>query len=397
MFGRDFGEYNDQVQPLEDRLLELERTIGRARAEQVEILARLDVMQVNTAEGDRCMEDWASNRLDVSSQVAHRLMTMAKQCGSAWLGAMGEGRVGLDRPAFLVKLERAGAPPEVIAEAAGDYSLGRLWGLVEKYRGVSSESERTRFESRYLYLQPSLDESAFKDFGLLYGVDGETVERALRVKADAFPHLPDQSQGQQLADALVAVCGDSLTGGSGEGRAVMAAEVFIDAALAAPTHGETGVTTSSGLRVGPETLSEILCDGKIRVVWNDKDNGPIRVSHQTESIPPTVRAYIWQRDQGQCSISGCRSRNRLQIHHIREQQHGGDHHPSNLLLLCWYHHHVAIHGLGFRIDPDAPTHRRRLIDPCHRRGPPGRPDQLPPSSHPCRWERSASASRTTSV
>jgi hypothetical protein len=133
-----------------------------------------------------------------------------------------------------------------------------------------------------------------------------------------------------LADALTSVCADSLTGSSEpgkEGRAVIVAEVFVDAALAAPTGGEAGVTTSAGLRVGPATLAEILCEGRIRVTWTDGDKGPIAVSHLTETIPPAFRAWILHRDQGTCSIEGCLSRNRLQIHHIHEQHLGGDHNP----------------------------------------------------------------------
>ena len=77
---------------------------------------------------------------------------------------------------------------------------------------------------------------------------------------------------------------------------------------------------------------------------------------------------LW-RDQGQCSIEGCRSRYRLQPHHIHQRAHGGNHDPDNLITLCWYHHHVAIHQMGFQIDPDSPTHRRRLL-PKHNTGPP---------------------------
>ncbi len=77
---------------------------------------------------------------------------------------------------------------------------------------------------------------------------------------------------------------------------------------------------------------------------------------------------LW-RDQGQCSIEGCRSRYRLQPHHITPRAWGGNHDTDNLITLCWYHHHVAIHQMGFRIDPDSPTHRRRLIPP-HNTGPP---------------------------
>jgi hypothetical protein len=120
-------------------------------------------------------------------------------------------------------------------------------------------------------IQPSLDESVFKLWGALPGVDGRIIEKALTAREGEFPVLPGQGQGQRRADALTSICLDSLTGTSegterpegGIGRAVTVAEVFIDANLAAESFGEAGATVSSGPRVGPNTLSEILCTGKI--------------------------------------------------------------------------------------------------------------------------------------
>lgn len=375
MFGSEFGQWRGQVEPLEARVSELEGIINRCRAEQAAILSILDGHQVDWGEGDRGMEDWTSRHLDVSPQTAHRLMVLAKQPDSPWLQHTHQGQMGLDRVCFLLKLEQAGAPPEIVEGAAAGYSLGKLWGLVEQYRQIPTQVEQASFDSRYLYLQPLLDQSAFKVSGLLYGADAETVDKALRTRANQFPVLPDPpSQGQLLADALTSICADSLTASSEPDRepkrAVTVAEVFIDAALAVPSQGQTGAGTTNGLRVGPETLFEILCDGKIRVVYTDGDQGPIATTHLTDSIPPPIRAYIWKRDMGQCSIDGCRSRHRLQIHHLRERSQGGDHHPSNLVLICWYHHHIAIHMLGFRIDPNSPTHRRTLLHPWHHRTPP---------------------------
>jgi hypothetical protein len=148
-----------------------------------------------------------------------------------------------------------------------------------------------------------------------------------------------------MADALTSICLDSLTGGS-EGREVTVAEVFVDASLAASSLGETGVTLSSGLRAGPATLSEILCTGQVRVIFQGGDGRPVGATDLTEAVPPRTRSYVWMRDQGVCTIAGCRSRYRLQLHHIHERSAGGDHHPDNLTLLCWFHHHVAVHGLG---------------------------------------------------
>jgi hypothetical protein len=77
---------------------------------------------------------------------------------------------------------------------------------------------------------------------------------------------------------------------------------------------------------------------------------------------------------GSCSIEGCRSRYRLQIHHICPRSRGGSQHPDNLTTLCWYHHHVAIHGMGMEIDRETPVHRRRLRWPRGRDPTPTPPD-----------------------
>jgi hypothetical protein len=185
-----------------------------------------------------------------------------------------------------------------------------------------------------------------------------------------LPVIPDQGQGQRKADALTSICMDSLTGTAegGPGRAVTVAEVFIDANLCASSFGEQGATVSTGPRVGPNTLSEILCIGQIRLIVTDGLR-PLAYSDLGEAIPPAIRSYVLWRDQGQCSIEGCRSRYRLQPHHIRERRHDGDHDPENLASLCWYHHHVAIHQMGMTIDPATPTHRRRLRNPHTRHGP----------------------------
>jgi hypothetical protein len=290
--------------------------------------------------------------------------------------ALGSGRYGLDRAALLTRLHTLDVSPELVAEAACSYSLGRLYGLIDRLRQMSPISEQAAFEDRYLVIQPSLDQSAFKLWGLLPGTDGQTVASALSRRADEFPALPHQGQGQKLADALTSVCTDSLTGTS-EGqtaRAVTVAEIFVDAAMAAPSRGETGASVSSGPRVGPNTLAEILCTGKIRVIISG-DDGPIASSDLGEAIPPAVRSYVLFKDQGSCSIEGCRSRYRLQPHHIKERANGGTNDPANLITLCWYHHHIAIHMLGMRIDPDSPTHRRRLIGWQPTTGPPLNPDR----------------------
>ena len=184
----------------------------------------------------------------------------------------------MDRAAALVKLRHVGLSGDQFTDVAENYSLGRLYGLLDRLRHVSPADESDLFEYRYLVIQPSLDESVFKLWGALPGVDGRIIEKALTVRETEFPVLPGQGQGQRRADALTSICLDSLTGTTGQGsdgtesgtgRAVTVAEVFIDATVAAPSFGEAGAVVSTGPRVGPNALSEILCTGQIRVVVTD--------------------------------------------------------------------------------------------------------------------------------
>jgi hypothetical protein len=364
---------DEQIDAWQAELVSWEQEITKIRARQVVLIRQLDRYQVDCGDGARTMGDWTSARLDLSRQTSNRLTQLADANDGEIDQAMGEGRWGLDRAAALVKLRHAGLNGDEFSDVAANYSLGRLYGLLDRLRHVSPGDEQDVFEYRYLVIQPSLDESVFRLWGQLPGLDGRIVEKALTARETEFPVLPHQGQGQRRADALTSICLDSLTAtyeGSEPGRAVTVAEVFIDANLATQSYGQQGATVSSGPRVGPNTLSEILCTGKVRLIITDGLH-PVSYSHMGEAIPGHIRRFVAWRDQNQCSIEGCHSRYRLQPHHIRQRSHGGSHHPDNLITLCWFHHHVAIHGHGYQIDPTTPVHRRRLLKP-HNNGPPHR-------------------------
>jgi hypothetical protein len=370
----DSGNWDEGVDQLETRVFARQAQISQLWAQQIADLRELDRYQIDTADGARTMGEWVAAHLDLSHQTSTRLMTVATADDREIDANLASVKWGLDRAALLVKLRHEGVSPNLFSEAAERYSLGRLYGLVDRLRHLSPADEQDLFEYRYLVIQPSLDESAFKLWGHLPGHDGQVVAKALSQRADELPSLPGEGQGQRIADALTTICLDSLTESS-EGstdRAVTVAEVFVDANQATESFGETGATVSSGPRVGPNTLSEILCTGKIRVIVTD-GHEPIAYSDLGEAIPPHIRSFVHWRDQGQCSIEGCRSRYRLQPHHIQHRTHQGSYDPENLITLCWYHHHIAMHQMGFTIDPSSPTHRRRLIGPKTATGPPPGP------------------------
>jgi len=125
------------------------------------------VDQIDTADRARTMGEWVTSRLDVSHQTASRLMQLANANDPEIDAALASGRWGLDRAALLVKLRHAGVIPRLFSEAAERYSLGRLYGLVDKLRHLSPADEQDLFEYRYLVIQPNLDESAYKLRGQL--------------------------------------------------------------------------------------------------------------------------------------------------------------------------------------------------------------------------------------
>jgi hypothetical protein len=369
----EWDEEPNQIDQWEEKLLCNQREINRLYAEQAELVGKLDPHQLAWSFGDRNVTDWLSSTLDISHQTASRLRTLAYSPDGQIKAALAKAEIGLDRAALLVDLAKTGLSQDELLELSPDYSLGRLFRMLETRRRQDSEESQTRFSDRYLVIQPSLDQSAHKFWGLAVGPDGEIIANALHRRETELPVLEDQTNGQRRMDALSSICLDSLTasdaGAAEKGRAVTVAEVFIDAQLAAASQGEAGVTLSSGPKLGPDFLGEILCGGKVRLIAQDLHC--VHYSDLGEAIPPAIRVLVMARDMGMCSIEGCRSRYRLQIHHIFPRSRGGSHHPDNLVTLCWYHHHVAIHGMGMEIDPQSPVHRRRLRWP---RG----PDPPPP-------------------
>ena len=143
-------------------------------------------------------------------------------------------------------------------------------------------------------IQPTLDQTFYKIWGQLPGVDGRTLEQALTTRADQFPTMPDQKRcprPQRYADALVSIAHDSLNGNQTEGTASgPAVSIFVDAHLAASTNGETGAEIDTGPRVGPLTLEQILCHGQTEILMTAPDGrttgGRTNIKDHPTQTPP---------------------------------------------------------------------------------------------------------------
>ncbi|MFQ5968554.1 MAG: DUF222 domain-containing protein [Acidimicrobiia bacterium] len=361
------------VDSLEQALLDSERVIAVHRSRQLGVLRRLEEAQVTARDGSRSMQEWVTARLGVERNTAKDLVRLARNMAqeSETASALKKGRISSDRAKAEGRLAEAGASDEVVTDSRSRDVAG-IWKLVSRHRHLSRCDEQQAFADRYFVLQPSLDESSWRLSGQLAGVDGRVVEKALDQRRDELPRDPDArgSASQRNADALTSICQDSLTGVSQDGtdRSEPLVTVFVDASLATGTGGEAGVELETGPKIGPEALSELLCNGRVDFV-GIRDGKPLTLGDSQAVVPPRLRRYILWRDGG-CVIDGCGSRYRLQIHHLMPRHLGGTNDQTNLATLCWYHHHVAIHGQGYRVDPDSPAHRRRLISSAATRAPP---------------------------
>ncbi|MFP5331330.1 MAG: HNH endonuclease [Acidimicrobiia bacterium] len=344
------------IDELEHRLLESVGLISRITAGMLPAIRALDAGQVADLDGARSMDEWLAARLDLDVSTARQLLGLAR-ANDPRIGRMLENGESVDRADAVLSLIISGADDQTVESAAG-HDIAGVRRLAGQHRRISPAQESDAHDARYLHTQPSLDEASWRFWGQLTGTDGHIVDKALRTAIDSLPNNPDTTASQDRADALVAVASEWLTGEIGGHD--LTADIFIDGSLAVTTDGEAGATVVGGPRVGPNTLSEILCTGTVRINFADR-YGQVSTVPASRAIPGPVRNRVLHRDGHRCVIAGCNSRTRLQPHHLVPYAEGGTHHPDNLVTLCWYHHHVVIHQQGRRIDPNSPPQRRTFV------------------------------------
>ena len=360
------------IDTMEQELIRLERLVSRVRARQVEILKAIDHLQVPYWDGTRSLKEWIAGRLDLQPANASDLAVLAKAEPGPIGDALQAGVTTVDRAAATTRLANTGADAATLEQADG-IAVGQIGRLTARHRRVAAHDEATAFRMRRLWFQPNLGNTLATGSITMTGADAEAFLEAIDQRADEIidPRDPRRPRlEQRRVDALVSLALDTTTP-VGEGSAAprrLKAHIFIDATQAAATAGQAGAITRSGVKVGPNTLREILCVGETQTTLVTED-GLKAVPTDGDRMPARVRDYIFFRD-GSCTANGCVSRYRLEAHHITHRAGGGDHSPANLTLLCWFHHHIVIHQQGFTIDPHSPPGRRRLLPPGVTRAPP---------------------------
>ncbi|MEX1288699.1 MAG: HNH endonuclease signature motif containing protein, partial [Acidimicrobiia bacterium] len=232
-------------------------------------------------------------------------------------------------------------------------AVGLLDGL--ELAGVAHLCRRRRRDEPtpvggYLVVQPQLDEAGYRLHGRLGAAQGSVVTQALEAEADrlcdGIPVSERPTRAELQADALVSLA---------EGR---------DRSAVVVVHRNAeGTVEIDGIPASRADLEHATCVGSIEA---GDGSGQTR-----QSVSPRQRRRILYRDQHRCTIDGCVSRSRLEVHHVIPRARGGPNEDWNLTTLCWFHHHVVVHRRGFTVDRTSPPGRRRLLPPSQTRGPPG--------------------------
>ena len=345
--------------------------ISRARGGQIGWVKNM--LRSNTAArfGYRNPVDLVVSRLDVKRSVARDLVYLAQRLDESLVERVRKGEVAHVRVLEETRLREAGASDEEIARTR-DMDLDGVGRVLQQRKKMTRQDERRIFEGQYVAFQPSLDGAHVQMSGRLGALEAEICRQGLDRRGEklvpAGGTRPDA--GQRRALALTTLCQDELdrkpTPGvttqerirSARSRREPLLMVVAQNPLAEMSDFEQGSAVFAGGRVGPDTVDLIRCAGRIETITVE---GQHIVRHgSAASTPPALRRAVLARDGG-CTIDGCNSGYRLEVHHILERSRGGDHSAGNLTTLCWWHHHVAVHRRGMRIDPQSPPSRRRLL------------------------------------
>jgi len=349
--------------------------ISRAQGDELAWVKSMLRTNMAARRGYRTPVDMVVALADVPRSEARELVYLAERLPDPEIGRIQDGEISYARMLAETRLVEAGASAEEIA-AGRDLDLDGVQKMLAERKKTTRADERRIFEEQYLALQPSLDGTHMRVMGRLGSYEGEICRQALNQLGDrlvpASVTRPDP--GQRRALALTALCQDQLdrlpNPGSSDGspsgsRREPLLMVVANNPLAGDSGYEQGTSMLAGGRVGPDTVDLVACGGRTEHITVSGQN----IVHHgtTRTVKPSTRRAVLARDGG-CTIDGCTSPYRLEVHHIVPRSRGGDHTPHNLTTLCWWHHHVAVHRRGMRIDPTSPPRRRRLLPPQARCG-----------------------------
>jgi hypothetical protein len=337
----DWGRLTEDQ--LDQLIVSTESEIAALRAVEMAAIAEKRTRRTHIQDGYRSIVDWVAARADVSHQTARSLTWTATRLAGApeVAEALAAGEVSFDRAEQLARL------PDNSRQGHEGYDIAQLRHAVAHHRRLTRRRERATTRG-YLNFVPAETTTHF--WGELVGLDSRIVEKAVDQRADEIiiGHT-NLGVAERRALALVAICQDSLYTAPGDtGHTPIDVAVIVDARTATPNQGETGVSVLAGPRLGPDALQAVACNAIVEVIGLAENGQPLDLGRRARTVNRRLRRHVLHRDTG-CTVEGCSSRYRLEIHHTTPWSHGGETNADDLITLCWYHHQIAVHREGLRV------------------------------------------------
>ncbi len=177
----------------------------------------------------------------------------------------------------------------------------------------------------------------------------ESVLRAGRCAGD------ERSRAQQLADALVQLCGNALAAGTLPVLRGHQPQVIVKIGLEDLTDPATGAGAAElgfGATISAARARWLACDGAVTRIVLGPDGMPLTHGRTVRLVPPHVRRAAEVRDGG-CVFTGCGAPTHwCDVHHLLAWIDGGQTNLANAALLCERHHTKIHHGFRVERQPD---------------------------------------------
>jgi hypothetical protein len=384
-------QYSDDA--LGERICSLAAHIDAALCEWLELVAEYDRREAWGDWGMQSCAHWLAWTCALSLRTAREHVRIAHRLAEFPLtaDAFRRGKLSYSKVRAITRVEDVSQEADLV-ELARAASAAQLDRIISSHARCI-RAERPDIRRRFVTLDPD-DDGTWVLRGRLgaeeAGVVNEALaavrrfaEEPLMASEDGSaepPALEDQesrpSVGERTADALVAMAGAALAGGSAERAAVARPEVtvLVDLeALALDGDAPGRCEVEGGAAVAAETARRLCCDAGI-VVSTQRNGKVLDVGRRRRTISPALNRALRVRDGG-CQFPGCTNHRFVDAHHIEHWARGGETSLDNLVLLC-RHHHRLVHEGGYTLERVrdgsiavlTPNRRRLTAVPRNRRG-----------------------------
>lgn len=312
--------------------------MSAAHARVLGVIAEVDRRGSFRDDGARSVSDWVVATFRVDRDTASAWVVAARRLSHlpAVTMAYRAGHMSFDQLEPAATMARPDTDAAWARDGAGKSPVELRRALShQQASGVATAQDA--YAQRAMRLVPTKDGSGHRISGFLPAELATQVTHELMRRAAEMGPNPETGRRDpihaRMADAFhQAVCGAP---GRSATRPVVIATMNLD---------QTAASTTDGSALCLETASRLDCLCETYIAILDSDGEPMQMGRSRRDWSDAQKLWILARDGYQCVVEGCRSRTRLEVHHVRPFGEGGRTDTANGATLCYAHHHACHEG-----------------------------------------------------